>query len=582
LTGFNVSYDTTTITDDSGTAFIPLNESKSITIRKNNYFPKTLTHNFTNQNDLNTSLYQAIINISINESFSGNPVSNWILKNGSDILINTTTDSGLFYGNAGSYNSLILSSNTGAFSNRAMNSFNLSALDNISLNYEILPTELNITAFSFIGKAAIDNFTVTISSLNNSHSQTSSTILGSLVFGVINNNVYNITIDAEGYAFYDNSHLVTISGNTFHNFTLYTDNSINFSLRDEDTNNLITEEMFITLTGNITSYSITTDTGLNYTDNIIDGTYSIKIWNNNYTVRYYAVTVADRSFQHLQAYLSKNDNSTTTFSFKNKDSAEALEDVLFSAERVINGSWVTIFSKYSDVTGKVSFNYIEDEAYRFTASKNDYEVKTFSLDPIEDTSYSVTLTPDLSSIVNIDDISIIIDPYLYYEGSNNFSFIFLSPSGKLSSYNINVSYPDNNNYYLGSNSGGETFSFNFNITNTTVFDIVRIEYNYITVTGSSKSFVRLYPISLNSTGEGTFIDNNNNFYGLGLLERILIVMVIIIILAGLTYAIGGSAASIGMALIIYGAASIMGFIPIWLVIVTLVSGVIMLASFGGK
>ena len=582
LSGFNVSYDTTIIQDVTGIAYILLNETRNITISKNNYFSKIIEHNFTNQNDLNVSLYQSIINISINESLSGNPVNNWVLKNGSTVLINTSVDRGITYLPAGDYNSLKLISNVGAFSDRALAGFNVFALDNKSINYEIFPTELNITAKSILTGLGINNFTISISSTNRNHTQISSSTSGSLVFGVVNSDVYNVTIDALGYALFNNSHLVTISGNTFHSFSLYTNNSINFTIKDEDTNSLITELLHITLTGSVTSYSLNVSTGIKYMDNIVDGTYSIKIWNDNYTARYYAVTVASRSFQQLNAYLSKNSNSTTSFTFRDDDTGSALENALFSVERVINGSWAVVMNKYSDVTGKVSINYVEDTAYRFTASKNGYTTKTFSLDPIEDSSYTVKLEPDISSVVSIDDISIIVDPYLYYEGLNNFSFLIISPGGVLTSYNLNVFYPGGSYYSSGSNSIGETFSSIVNITGATIFDIVRVNYNYITVYGTTGSYTRLYPLSLNATSKGTYADNKTEHYGLGLLERVLIVIGVIIILSGIAYAVGGAAASLGMGLIIYGAAATIGFIPIWLAIVTFVAGIIVLASFGGK
>lgn len=582
LSNFNISYDTITINDVSGVAYLFLNETKNITINKVDYFSKTLSHNFTNSNDLNISLYQSIINVNITEMFSGNPISNWTLWNSSTLLINTTSNVGTFYPVAGEFNNLVLKSNQGVFSNRNIDGFNVSLGDNKTFYYELLPTEMNVTAKNILTDVSISNFSVSYSSLNNSHSGSYSTTSGELIFGVINGDTYNITIDADDYALYDNNILKLISGNSNHTFSLYTDNSINFEVRWEENNTLITDNVTILLTGAITTYTYNTVDGSYYADNIIDDTYSIKSSVSGLDDKYYSITVNDRSHQDLTIYFANN-YENVTFLFQDKVTGTSLAGVYFSMSRYINNSLVVVSSKLSDITGTVTAKYVSGTFYQISGLKTGYSEKTFELNPIESDLYIVKMESASSQIFIDDGVSVYYTPKSFVAGMNNFSFTINSPLGLLTNYWFNVSYPNNHNNYSGTESIGEIFDFNFNITNPSLYDNVKVEFYYITSFNDETHLTFYHPINYINASASAWSNLKEGYKDLGIFERIIIVVLCVIIISGFGYLIGGVGGSLISGLLIYVFFVATGFIPLWSILISLLVGFVLVlrgGSFG--
>ena len=576
LTNFNISYDTTTINDIEGVAYIPLNESKEITINKENYIQKIIEHDFTNQNDLNTSIYQSIINISLREEISNNTISNWELYQDSTKIAESTSDSVIKYMNAGEYTNLTIKSKDASFSDRAVNNITINTLDNKTEYIYIFLSDLNITAINSMTSNPISNFTINISSYNHTDTRDFTTTTGNLIIPVTSNDTYNIIIDAQGYALYAHTENITINESPRNvQFSLYTNNSISFTIRDETTSELITELIFITLTGDNISYSTNTSTGTQYLDSIRDGVYSIKIWNADYDPKYYDVTVAERSHQNLDAYLSTN-YEDCVFTFLDKTSHQAIEGVLFVQSRVINGSWAVVASKNSDITGRIPTSYVPDTAYRISLSKSGYVSKTFTLDPFLFDTYTVQLTRSSSTQSTESDVSVIFEPLTFYEGNNTLTLTFFSPLGNLNSYWVNITYPNNTSFVNGNNSIGEAFEIPFNITDPEVFDKLTITYHYETVQGTQKTAI--FPFSIIPVGAwyGTFAQNKLETYGLGLFERILIVVGVTIILAGLVFTIAGLGGSLLIMILVFGFAQIIGFIPLWSIVITALIGFILI------
>jgi hypothetical protein len=579
LTGFNVSYDTTTTDDIAGTAYINLNESKSITIRKANFFPQTLTHDFTDSNDLNKSMYQSEINVSLRQEISNTTISNWELYEDATKIAESTGDSVIKYFSAGTYSNLTIKSKTASFSDRAVDNFTITALDNKTEYIYIFVSDLNITAFSKVTSNPIMNFTINLSSYNHTDSRSLSTTTGTIIIPIILNDTYNVSIDAYGYALFEYYDDIYINESpTYYNFSLYTNSSISFTLKDEETNNLITEALNIVMTGTTTSYSFNTSTGTKYVDEIQDGNYSVKIWNANYDPKYYTITVADRSHQALTAYLS-TDYETAIFTFKDAIDSELLEGVFFTQSRVINGTWSVVATKYSDITGRLPTSYVPDTSYKITIVKTGYQSKTFDLDPFLFDAYTVYMDRETSlSDIPENDIAIVIDPTTFYEGINNLTITLISPYGSLSSYWVNVTYPSSYSWQQGNDSQGKVFSFPINITSSNLFEQVKIEYYYETSLGFNKSQTLIYSIVPADAYAGTFIANKINEYGLGLFERITIIVLATIIIAGFVYALAGTAGAIVVALIILGVAQQIGLIPLSALIITFLVGFVIVIS----
>ena len=481
-----------------------------------------------------------------------------------NMLIDTTSSVDVFYPNPGEFGSIVLHSNTGAFSDRSFTGFNVSSFEQNTIYYTFLPTKLNVTAINILNDASINNFSITYSSLNSTHSGTHSCTDGDIIFGVINGDTYNITIDADTYALFNNSVNKIITGNTNQIFSLYTNNSINFNVRWESSGLLVTNLTSIVLTSDTTSYSFNTSNGTHYEDQIIDGTYSIKASITGLDDKYYSVTVADRSHQDLTIYFDTN-YSDVTFLFQDKNTGTAIEEVYFSLSRFVNGSLVAVSSKLSDITGSVSAKYVENTFYSVSGSKSGYTTKTFSLDPIDSATYIIKMDSSSSEVFISDGVSVYYSPKTFSEGLNNFSFTINSPLGLLSSYYLNVSYPNSSSYYSGTNANGEVFSFVFNITNPEMFDSVKVNYYYLTSLSGTDNKTFYHPIGFVNSSSIAWGNMDERFSDLGIFERMILVVLAVILVAGF----GGSLA-LGLLVYVFFAAT--GFIPLWTIIVALFVG----------
>ena len=168
------------------------------------------------------------------------------------------------------------------------------------------------------------------------------------------NGLHTIYIDVFGYSLsgdnYDASNYTT---STYHKqFDLYSENSIDITIRKESDSTLITDNVTVVVESNTTSETHYTTSGTLFVDGLTDGAYTLTFSADNYTTREYDVTVADRSTQTLTAFLSSAPD-TVTFSIIDFDTAASLSDVSVLMQRLVNSTWTTIDSKTSDVTIKV-------------------------------------------------------------------------------------------------------------------------------------------------------------------------------------------------------------------------------------
>jgi len=533
---------------------------------------------YNTSNNLEARLYQSVMYINITEQLSGNPIDNWALLNGTRVLINTTSNIGLFYPDVGEFNNLLLVSNVGAFSDRSLSGFNITALEQDTIFYQLFPTELTINASNILNDSTITSFSVTYKNLNNSHSGSYNTISGSLVMGVINYDTYNITIDAIGYATYNNTDLIYINGNTNKKFKLYTNNSINIDVRWESDNTLITQNVNILLTNSKKSYYFNTSTGSLYVDNIIDGTYSVKASTNGTDQKYYSISVASRSYQTLGIYFDLNYNNVT-FIFQNKNTGQTIEGVYFSMNRFINDSLKMVTSKLSDVTGTIDTKYVEDVYYNIIAVKSGYAVKSFELDPIINDLYIVKMETSNQNIYIKDDIMIYYTPKFFNSNLVTFEFSIVSPLGFLTEFQINGTYPGGSFSTIGDNlndyTNGNIFRYDIEIINPGLYDVFNLTYSYKTSMGSDVINTIYLPINYLNASSNSWANMGNNYPGLGLFERLIIAVLSVVLIAGFGFLIAGEIGSLVLGMFVYIFFTATGFIPIWTIIITLIMGFVL-------
>lgn len=530
--------------------------------------------------DLDAALRQAIADFEALEKITNNSLTGKFAINGTNItsITNVTLT-------AANYNFTFYNNSYYTYSEI----INIPALYNGTVNLnDAYNTIVNVTVKNAYTGTNLTNFTGWVYMDAYSYNETfDDNGTGSALVNLIYGN-YTFFATHPDYAINNLTNYQDVTLNeTFHNLTfeLYTSNSIVIHIYDEATSTLITgTNITITITGNATEDIYYTVNGTYYIDNLTDGNYSVKFAGGNYTVKTYTVTVAERSTQNLDAYLSTA-YQTVTFTIRNILSGATVENVAFNMARMINGSWVTVESKNSDITGRVQVSYLASIKYRFTLTHSNYYSKLFYLDPVIFDSYDVQIEPVLSGEQTQDyaEINIIYYPKKFYNNyTNNFTFIINSPEGALNYYTLSLVYPGGSDSRNGNNALGESFTVNFNITGAGMFDKVNITYTYDSTTGLDKNFTFSYGILGGLATNQTFAGFTQQDYGLGLFEKITIATLSVLVLAGITFLVAGLGGSLLMGMLGLGFFVYLGFIPLWSILITLFVGTVILIATGTR
>lgn len=370
------------------------------------------------------------------------------------------------------------------------------------------------------------------------------------------------------------------------NYTLWVNSStvviypqaLNISIYDEDTLALITENVTILVSSDSYERTQYTDTGQANIANLDTGEHSFRLSAENYSTRTYLVTLTNAS-EALSTYLAR-DASELTLTVKDRRNGAFIESALSTQYRIINNAWVPVESKYTDITGRIVFSYLSGAKYRFIIAKSGFETNTFELDPVVFSEYDVYLTPtsSVNATFDYDRIAILYSPQIFPEGENTFLWVITSPYGELEDYGYTLYFPGGNTAASGTSTQGEQLNSSFNISGATFADRVQMDMYYTSTVGGFKNFTLYFPILINSSQQGTMEKNRDNHYGLGILERILIMLFTIIGVVGIATLIGRPLEGMALGLLLMGWYVYIGFISYWAVIVSIIAGSIILAA----
>jgi len=270
--------------------------------------------------------------------------------------------------------------------------------------------------------------------------------------------------------------------------------------------------------------------------------------------------------------------SSTTFTIKDQDTSRVLPDVFISMYRLVGPDYVLVQSKYSDITGRIKFTYVDDVKYKFLLTKNSYQSYLFYLDPILFSSYDILLTKDLSYNVSqdYDQLALYYTPTLFYnEKVNNFTFMIHSPYDALTGYGYTLTFPGGTDTQAGTSTAGESLESGFTITGATVQDRLKLDYYYITDQSGQRNFTFYYSIVV---GNYTMVSNIDRTYGLGLFERVFLSVFIVILVVGVSTLIGQPIGGMGLGLLVMGYLTFIGFLPLWAILLPVTIGLIILGS----
>ena len=424
---------------------------------------------------------------------------------------------------------------------------------------------INLTLNDVINSGSINDFTITLPT-----GEEYSTTTGYLLFRVFNG-TYNITIDSERFAL-TNAIIVANSTYTDYVVDVYLTNSINISLYDQINGSLITSEVTITFQGDSYQEANTTSTGYFYKSNLTSGTYNLLFTADGYTNANYPITVTNRSYQSLNAYLLTSTGNTEVFSIKDSSTSEAVETATVSISRIIDNSWTVISVLQSDISGSVTFEYTANTNYKFSITKNGYDVKEFNLNPIIFNSYTVWIDQTTSEgTTDFNPVSVTNDITTFYNNlENNITFLFASASGSLETYGYNVIF-DTEEIAIGDvNAYGGELSTSINISGASIGDKIYITYFYTLSDGSAFNNTLSYTIDTTNGAEYTSAWNKGQTYGLGLLERVLIVVLFTFLVGGVGFLFSGLVGSGLMIEAILGYFTFIEFLPKWTMVISMI------------
>lgn len=434
---------------------------------------------------------------------------------------------------------------------------------------------LNVTAYDFSTNASISNLNVRISNLNDTGIEYWNTTGTNLLIDIIKGKTYEIFFDVQNYAFSYINYTSNQSSSQKLNNSLFKTNSVQIYVYDESNLNLITLPTNITFISNFSSMMYNTTTGYLFVSNITPGFYEVKAKAPTYAQRSYHITVTDRSTQNLNIYLTQSELSLL-LTYIDTETGELIDGCGVVVSKLVNGSWNTIASGITDITGRVQFSVSTNTNYRFSSSCNGYEDKTFNLNPIIFTSYTIKLTKT-QSLKDLNSVNV----YVYNttftnNGTNSFIWQISAPLGNLESYGYTLTTPCKNiTSFNGFNAYGDIDYLSFNLTCASVLDPLILRFNYTIVNGDTETFTYTYPIK-GFVQTNAFTDNQQEHYGMGLFERILITVLITLLFAGLVAKFSNIVAGLVAGLLILSYLSYIGFVEWWVIAPTLLVGVILL------
>lgn len=432
---FNVS-TTGSITFDNFTGLFDI----SVNATDGGYFNKTY-EDVNVSDDLTADLYQVILYVNASEAITGDKIN--IFTGAAPLQSNDTNATGwikLFL-KEGLYN---ISANASGYLD-AQVELDLTAMDEVEETVILGTANLTVDAFSMISGNIISDFSVNLTEMIVDYKENKSTTNGSMIFKVIDGS-YNLSITAAGFA--SDHQVITIPvEETLPNvtFSLYTENSINITIYDEETQQIINyTTTTIVFDHNISRETETTDNGTLYKDDLFDGLWDIAASTDFHYQRHYFITIITGSHNTLDIWLlNTSEGEVKTFNIINQRD-EPLEDVFMTITNKVNDSYVTVAQKYSDVAGQLNVLLKSTTEYRIMLEADGYTTKTFDLEPAE-AEYTIVLktTEDIIFEVIEDKVSYIILPnssIVTPLDHLNLSILASSEGGYISYFGLNTTF----------------------------------------------------------------------------------------------------------------------------------------------
>lgn len=219
----------------------------------------------------------------------------------------------------------------------------------------------------------------------------STTTTGNTTFALLQGYDYFFNIHADGYA-NDNETLAANASTNLYNFSLYTQDSVNISFYDEETNALLSgTTVSIDFISELSSFNTSTTTGHLFVDLLVPGDYTLRYSASGYDEKFYIFTLVDDTFTAINLTLL-NSSSGTAVTITLKDTLDipvvgAIVKVLrFNINTNTYQTVEILTTNFEGIT--VASLSLNDEFYKFMVEYNNEVVLTTEASQI----YGTTLT----------------------------------------------------------------------------------------------------------------------------------------------------------------------------------------------
>lgn len=421
ILNFSVTDGATFTTTMGSLLFFTNNLIENLTVSSDNYF-NTIILNHNSSLDLNVSLNQTLINWNCIEKVSDN-----------NLTCTTPLESQIFnYNVLSNPNSQSLNV-SGYFEN--IKSFNVSALQNNTLNATFYSTNQSFTTTSLITGSTPNNCTYNISSLDYNFFESKSTTTTNITdIGLINGS-YNVTVDCTGFAINTVDFIVENITQTL-NINLFTTNSVNLTFYDTNTGLIMnTTNITIQFIGSTAQTNITS-TGNLYVDLFNPSSYTILFSADNYRQGSYIFTLDDRENIQIPLFMElENDTELVLISVIEKYSKDPIQNAIVTIQKYKNDAWITDQIVSTDFQGFTEayfvlstqfYNFVvefEDQTFFGTINSNTNKKTIFAEDVTNGISIEIDTSPTNTVPIYQSSYDIIAD--VRYNNVTNSSGFFI-------------------------------------------------------------------------------------------------------------------------------------------------------------
>lgn len=436
----------------------------NINVTTSTHFNITL-NNYNLSNNLDVSLYQAILNITAREIISNITITdfNATLPLQTAFSINNAVR---LYVDSGVYN---LSGASLNYWDASLIDINISALETKQETLEFGYVNFSVVARDIFSNATLHNWTINVTALNYTWDNNYS-VENNLSIVLINGS-YQLYIDVKDYAI-DNTN-VSLS-QIFENYTfyLYPTNSLSIQIYDEDFGTLILQDVALTIDGG-GYYNVSTAYNGTYEVSGLPSGSRLKITasSSGYNPRDYYVTLAERSHRNLEIRLANASSSNSRIITVIDNLNQKIGNVTIEICRQQNGTCVDVGTYFTDSAGAVTAFLSGSSTYELIFSKPGYQTKNWELTPSSST-YTVILTETTSPFIDVNSLfSYVFLPVITYLESYNTSFnISLSdPDGVINFFGLTIHYNASAcapSCTINETSGGNSVNVHVDINNT--------------------------------------------------------------------------------------------------------------------